>query len=114
MSVKDYVRKSLEQKRNNEGEPTKFTVALNPYNIRRLDYVAQLLDTPRSALARDLIIQALNDIAVELDLKEVDFDATIELREDISRGLIEGEEDDVVLTPYGEWVRNGVPINHED
>jgi predicted transcriptional regulator len=106
MSVKDYVNKILEQKRNTEGEPVKFTISLNPYNMRRLDFMANKLDVARSTLARDLLLQSFVELERILDLVEVDSEATERFLEQLDPDDENTDYSTEILTPYGKIVRN--------
>jgi hypothetical protein len=93
--IKKMKQEKEEQEKRNRGTEKRFTVVLSEYDYRRLNYISKELGAVRSSLARQLIVQALNDAEKALGLEEWILDD----------GASYGEDGEVyVLGRYGKYI----------
>lgn len=88
------LKKDKREKERRKGKEQRFTVTLSEFDYRRLRYIANELGLNKSALVRQLLIQALNDAEKVFGLEEIDSDLE-------------------QSTGYKEYTRYGLFINGE-
>jgi len=73
-NVNDYLKKMADEvaskKKRSRGTEKRLTVVLSEYDARRLKYISKMLGETSGALARNLIVQALDDAEKILNLDE--------------------------------------------
>lgn len=72
--LRQYIQQQAKEKelrdKRAKGKEKRFTVTLSEYDYRRLRFIAKRLGLLRTALTKNLLIQALNDAEDVLGLKE--------------------------------------------
>lgn len=66
--IEKKIKEVEENTKRSKGKERRFTVVLSEYDFKRLTFITNILSEPKSALAREFIIGALDDAEAALKL----------------------------------------------
>ncbi|GMK47596.1 hypothetical protein PghCCS26_47260 [Paenibacillus glycanilyticus] len=66
--IEKKIREMEENTKRSKGKERRFTVVLSEYDFKRLTFITGMLSEPKSALAREFIVGALDDAELALKL----------------------------------------------